>query len=781
MTAFFFVAPLTLLFTFFLQLTHATKMSHVVYLGSHSHGPEPSSTDMDFATNSHHDLLASVMGSHEKAREALIYSYNKHINGFAASLEEKEAQELKKKPNVVSVFSTKVHKLHTTRSYEFLGLEKNIRVRGQSAWIKARFGQNTIIANIDTGVWPESKSFNDKGYGPVPAKWRGNGTCEIDRLPGSKRSPCNRKLIGARVFYKGYEAHEGTVIKSPHSARDIVGHGTHTLSTAAGNFVRGASVLNNGDGTAKGGSPRARVVAYKACWSPTDASGCNEADLLAAFDQAINDGVEVLFVSAGGQRHFAEDLLTDGISIGAYHATAKGIVVISSAGNEGPDPGTVKNVAPWVFTVAASTIDRDFNDNVTLGNNQSIKATGLSSGLPSDKFYPLIRGRDAKLPNVTAQEADLCNAGTLDPNKVRGKILICQRGRSLRPVDKGQNALLAGAVAMILENDGKSGDTVTADPQVLPVSGNTNKSAGTEGTEYYDITKNPVASMGKAKTFLGIRPAPIMASFSSRGPNAIQPSLLKPDITAPGLNILASYSLAASPSNLASDKRRFTFNILSGTSMACPHVAGIVGLLKTRHPDWSPAAIKSAIMTTATTFDNTNNLIRDGVNEKPATPFAYGSGHVRPDLALNPGLVYDLSESDYLNFLCGSGYSDSLVASFNFNKIYKCPRSYKIEDFNYPSISVSVLEAKPVTVTRTVTNVGRASTYKATVQAPKGVKVVVQPETLSFKKTGEKKRFKVTFQTSRLFQNASFPFGELLWTDGKHRVRSPIVVLRSEE
>ncbi|KAF7815678.1 subtilisin-like protease [Senna tora] len=702
--------------------------SYIVYLGSHSHGPNPSSADLDSATNSHYDFLASILGSHEKAKEAMFYSYNKHINGFAALLEDEEAEEIKKKPNVVSVFLSKMHKLHTTRSWEFLGLEKNGRIGRDSAWKIGNYGRNTIIGNIDTG----------------------------------------------------YEAHIGKIPSSERSARDIVGHGSHTLSTAGGNFVRRVSVLNNGNGTAKGGSPRARVAAYKACWSSTDAGGCYDSDLLDAFDHAISDGVDVLSVSIGGNQHFPEDLLTDGISIGAFHAVAKGIVVVCSAGNEGPDPGTVKNVAPWVFTVAASSIDRDFNNNITLGNGQSIKGTSLATGLPSQNFFSIIRAADAKLSNATVEDAQLCNAGTLDPNKVRGKILICQRGRSLRPLDKGQQALLAGAVGMFLESDAKDGDTVTADPHVLATSGSTNKTSGWAGNDYYNTTNNPIAFMDKAKTFLGIKPAPVMASFSSRGPNVIQPKLLKPDVTAPGLNIIAAYTLGASPSNIPSDTRRFPFNVLSGTSMACPHVAGIAGLLKTRYPTWSPAAIKSAIMTTATILDNNNNLIQDGVDEEPATPFAYGSGHVRPDLAIDPGLVYDLKPSDYLDFLCGSGYEETLVASFNHEKHYKCPKSYRIEDFNYPTITVSNPGATPITVTRTVTNVGPPSTYSVNVIAPIGVNVVVQPKVLKFSKTLQKKTFRVVLKTMGLSQSGNTTFGELSWTDGKHRVRSPIVVLQSE-
>ncbi|KAJ1383729.1 Peptidase S8/S53 domain [Sesbania bispinosa] len=539
--------------------------------------------------------------SHEKAKEVIVYSYNKHINGFAALLEQEEASEIAKNPNVISVFLSKEHKLHTTRSWEFLGLEKNGRILANSAWKKARFGENTIIANIDSGVWPEHPSFNDKGYGPVPSKWRGKGVCDIDHHSGSGKNFCNRKLIGARMFSKNYEAEVGRLDPMFRSARDFVGHGTHTLSTAGGNFTRGAHVFGNGNGTAKGGSPRARVVAYKVCWSIRDAGGCHEADILAAFDHAISDGVDVINLSIGMFIPRSQGLLTDGPSIGAFHAVARNIVLVCSAGNDGPQPRTVTNVAPWSFTVAASTIDRDFLSNISLGNKHYLKGASLNRGLPagSRKFYPLILSANARLPNASLEDARLCKAGTLDPNKVRGKYLVCVRSGKISSVGEGQQAANVGAVGVFINNDYKqSGNTLLAEPHILP-GASVNDSDFREGNTDQNNTRNLIAYLSAARTYIGIKPAPIMAGFSSKGPSAMQPLILKPDITAPGVNILAAYSLATGPSNLPSDRRRIPFNVQQGTSMSCPHVAGIAGLLKTLHPNWSPAAIKSAIMTTA--------------------------------------------------------------------------------------------------------------------------------------------------------------------------------------
>ncbi|XP_020227492.1 subtilisin-like protease Glyma18g48580 [Cajanus cajan] len=773
------------LFIFLLGAVHGRRKCYIVYLGAHSHGPSPTSLDLQIATHSHHNLLASIFASEEKAKEAIIYSYNRHINGFAALLEEEEAADIAQNPNVVSVFLSKEHKLHTTRSWEFLGLRRN---RKNSAWQKGRFGENTIIANIDTGVWPESQSFSGKGFGDVPSKWRGGNVCQINKLRGSRRNPCNRKLIGARFFNKAFEAYHGQLDPLLHTARDFVGHGTHTLSTAAGNFVEGASVFAVGNGTAKGGSPRARVAAYKVCWSLTDPASCYGADVLAAIDQAIDDGVDIINLSAGGSYVVTpEGIFTDEVSIGAFHAIARNILLVASAGNDGPTPGSVVNVAPWVFTIAASTIDRDFSSTLTIvngNNNQQITGASLFVNLPPNQAFSLILSIDAKLANATFKDAQLCRPGTLDPTKVNGKIVSCTREGKIKSVAEGQEALSAGARGMVLGNQNQNGRTLLAEPHVLStvtrlaIYANTTPSAFHRTATDDPISSGATIKISGARTLLGRRPAPVMASFSSRGPNLIQPSILKPDVTAPGVNILAAYSLFASASNLLTDTRRgFPFNVLQGTSMSSPHVAGIAGLLKTLHPNWSPAAIKSAIMTTATTRDNTNRRIQDAFAKKMATPFAYGSGHVQPELAIDPGLVYDLDLIDYLNFLCASGYNQQLVSSLNFNRRFTCSGSHKVTDLNYPSITLPNLGLKAVTITRTVTNVGSPSTYTASAQLP-GYNIVVVPNSLSFKKIGEKKTFQVIVQARNVTKQRGYRFGELQWTDGKHIVRSPITVRR---
>ncbi|XP_062079079.1 subtilisin-like protease SBT5.4 isoform X1 [Humulus lupulus] len=757
---------------------------YIVYMGTHSHGLKPSSDDLERATNSHYNLLGSYLGSEEKAKDAIFYSYNRHINGFAALLSKSEAAEIRKHPNVVSVFFSKGMKLHTTRSWEFLGLErKGGHIPSQSIWTKAHLGEDVIIGNLDSGVWHESKSFSEyEGIGPIPSKW--NGICQ----PVVKdKVQCNRKLIGARYFNKGYIAHLKTMNASSippevrkenlFTSRDNNGHGTHTLSTAGGGFVSGANLFGNGNGTAKGGSPKARVAAYKVCWPPLDENSCFDADVMAGFEAAISDGVDIISASVGGP---PIEFFDDSSSIGSFHAVMNNIVVVASAGNEGPDPKTVSNLSPWMVTVAASTIDREFNSYVSLGNKKHLKGVSLSSsGLPSQKFYPLIYGSDAKATNVkNSLLAQFCRPKSLDPKKVKGKILVCLVGDEISTLEKGHQASLAGAVGMILVNHVLIGNEITPESHVLPTS-HLNVTQGKFIFEYLNTTKAPMAYMTRPKTEVGVKPAPFIASFSSRGPNLIQPALLKPDITAPGVHIIAAYSESIGPTDELFDKRRVQFNVISGTSMSCPHVSGIVGLLKTLHPDWSPAAIHSAIMTTARVQDNNKGPMLDW-NMKKATPFQYGSGHIQPNRAMDPGLVYDRTTDDYLNFLCAQGYNETLVKLF-YNKPYKCSKSFTLANFNYPSIAVTNLSSQySVTITRRVKNVGPPSTYKAYVRAPAGVSIYVKPRSLQFSNVGEEKKFEIILKPKVVGNNNNKPkdyvFGQLKWSDGKRYVRSPIVV-----
>lgn len=250
------------------------------------------------------------------------------------------------------------------------------------------------------GVWPESLSFNDGEMGPIPDDWK--GICQNEHDPKFK---CNSKLIGARYFNKGYAAAAGVppVAPSLNTPRDDVGHGSHTLSTAGGSAVNGANAFGYGNGTARGGSPRARVAAYRVCFEPAvDDTECFDADILAAFEAAIADGVHVITASVGGD---PQDFRDDAVALGSLHAVKAGITVACSASNSGPDPGTVTNLAPWVITVAASTTDRDFPAYVVF-NRTRVPGQSLSQAwLRGKAFYPLVASTDVVANGSTADDA----------------------------------------------------------------------------------------------------------------------------------------------------------------------------------------------------------------------------------------------------------------------------------------------------------------------------------------------------------------------------------------
>ncbi|KAG9156849.1 hypothetical protein Leryth_020164 [Lithospermum erythrorhizon] len=778
LTKFSYFFTLLILISLFQSHILASKKSYIVYLGEHSHGAGATAADLQLVTESHHNLLSSFLGSKAKAKESIFYSYKRVINGFAAVLEEDEVAQIAKHPDVLSVFPNEGVKLHTTHSWEFLNLEKNGVIHHNSLWKKARFGEDVIIANLDTGVWPESKSFNDDGFGPVPSKWK--GICQNDN---GANFTCNRKLIGARYFNKGYLAYAkeknislvfDETIGSP---RDHNGHGSHTLSTAAGSFVPGANVYGFGNGTAKGGSPKALVATYKVCWPPIDQNQCFDADIMKAFDMAIHDGVDVLSISLGTK---AAEYSKDVLAIGAFHAVNKGIVVVGSAGNNGPEVGTVGNVAPWIITVGASTIDREFQAYVRLQNGLSLKGMSLSRPMAEERLYPLVTLDQAKTRNDS--EAAFCPMGAFDPKKLKGKILVCRRG-CYEGLPMEEQAARAGAAGMILCNDEVDGNEIRPDRHVLPTT-HINYTDGLLVFKYVNSTIDPSGYITPPTTQLNSKPAPVISSFSSRGPNSITPEILKPDISAPGYKIIAAFSEGIASSEEESDDMNLPFNMISGTSMACPHISGIVGLLKTLHPDWSPAAIRSAIMTTARTRDNNVEPILDNgytpVNSTiqtrlaPASPFSYGAGLVRPNRAMNPGLVYDLTINDYLSFLC---YNKKQLKVFS-NEPYKCPDKLDLLSFNNPSITVPKLGSGLVTVSRTVKNVGGPGNYTARIRNPPGVSVSVEPSVLQFEKIGEEKTFKLSIEARKLHANskAKYVFGQLIWSDGSHFVRSPIVV-----
>lgn len=706
----------------------------------------------------------------------LLYIYETAISGFSAKLNEIQLEKLKKVDGFVSAIQDEMLSLHTTHSPQFLGLRN-----GRGLWNGRSLGSDIIIGIVDTGIWPEHISFHDYPHiSHVPSTWK--GICEA----GTKFSAahCNKKLIGARAFFKGYEAIVGSINETVdyRSPRDSEGHGTHTASTAAGNLVKGADFLSLAKGSARGIRYTSRIAVYKACYS----LGCANSDVLAAIDQAVSDGVDVLSLSLGG---VSRPYYTDNIAIASFRAIANGIFVSSSAGNSGPRDSSVGNTAPWLMTVAASYTDRIFPNSLKLGDGRVFKGTSLHSGKLITKQIPLVYGAAA----AGDQGAEFCIDGTLSPKLVKGKIVVCDKGINNR-VEKGEQVKLAGGAGMVLVNTETEGEELIADAHVLPAI-LVGARAANSIKMYINSTKTNATASIKFEGTVYNDPAPVMAAFSSRGPNSAGPDIIKPDVTAPGVNILAAWPPNISPTGLKTDKKSVKFNIVSGTSMSCPHVTGIAALLKSIHKDWSPAAIKSAIMTTAYVLDNTNNPIQDAAfsgnsNSGSATPFAFGSGHVDPESAADPGLVYDISDNDYLNYLCSLNYTSSQLAIFSSNKGFSCPDDEVLQpgDLNYPSFAVmfsstnnSMENATVVTYKRTLTNVGTLnSTYAVTVIEPSGVSVTVDPKVLNFKTIGEKLSYEVSFSAPLMAERSksddTFSFGSITWESKKYTVRSPIAI-----
>ncbi|XP_010532505.1 PREDICTED: subtilisin-like protease SBT4.2 [Tarenaya hassleriana] len=688
------------------------RKAYIVYMGA-----LPS--DSQYSAMSHHQhILQQVTSSVENS---LVRNYGRSFNGFEAKLTESEREKLSAMEGVVSVFPSMKLSLQTTRSWDFMGFGDNFKRNPE-------IESDIVIGVIDSGIWPESKSFSDKGLSPPPAKWK--GVCK-----GGLNFTCNNKLIGAR-FYVG------------ESARDLSGHGTHTSSTAAGSKVEGASFYGIANGTARGGVPSARIATYKVCEDEL----CDSGSILAAFDDAIADAVDVITISIGGA---PAALDYDPISIAAFHAMDKGILTVNSAGNSGPISGSVGSISPWILTVAASTTDRKFITKVALGNGKELSGTSINGFKLNGTKFPFSYGKSGS-NSCSEDDVRRCKSGCID-STLDGKILVCDQ-----PLLKGSIGSSKPAGVIIQGN--VSRPVISTVPLAfLP------EDQYSLLTSYIKSTAKPEGTILKTETTNGVD-APVMATFSSRGPNTILGDILKPDITAPGVNILAAYSAVATLVPGIDDGRRSSYNFLSGTSMACPHVAGVAAYLKTIHPKWSPSTIKSAIMTTAWPMNASSS---EEVNE-----FAYGSGHLNPTKAADPGLVYEITGDDYLKMLCSANYTAGELKAIA-GRAVSCPEgpNLAIKDLNYPSLSVrfnSSSKPSEITFSRTVTNVGPASsTYKAKVVSSSDLKVEIEPNTLSFKSVGEKKLFivKVSGMSSADFESAT-----LVWSDGSRTVRSPIVI-----
>ncbi|RCV33291.1 hypothetical protein SEVIR_7G078200v4 [Setaria viridis] len=678
----------------------------------------------------------------------LLHAYHHVASGFAARLTRRELDAMSAIPGFLWAHPSEVYELLTTYTPRFLGLDTP-QGDGGGNHSALGFGDGVIIGVPDSGVSPDHPSYSGDGMPPPPARWKGR--CDFDG------AACNNKLIGARSFAFGT------------SPLDEAGHGTHTSSTAAGALVPDANVLGQGRGTAAGIAPRAHVAIYKVC-----GRSCSGDDILAGIDAAVGDGVDVLSISiAGGGPEVP--YYENPIDIGTFGAVEKGILVSIAAGNHGPGASTLYNDAPWMLSVAASTVDRLIGAQVRLGNGLSFDGESLyQPDISPDVFYPLVNAGASWKYN-----AQYCGAGSLDGLDVEGKIVLCYRGGGTGRVAKGEVVKRAGGAGMILANGASDGYSTFADAHALPAS-HVSYAAGEAIKEYISTTAKPVAKIVFRGTVLGAKPAPAMASFSSRGPSLRVPGILKPDVTGPGVNILAAWPVQVGPSSAAGSGPAFNFQ--SGTSMATPHLSGVAALVKSKHPDWSPAAIRSAIMTTADPNDLSGNPIVDE-HHQPASFFLTGAGHVDPDKAVDPGLVYDIATADYVAHLC-SVYASRFVSVIARRNV-DCSAVTVIPDnaLNYPSISVSFppawkSTAAVVEVRRTARNVGKApAVYYPYVDLPSGaaVSVTVTPSSLQFTKVNQEKSFTVSVSRGKSGKGDVVQ-GALRWVSDDHTVRSPISI-----
>jgi subtilisin family serine protease len=732
------------------------------------------------------DVLATV----NKAQ--VTNEYKVVFNGFSAMLTDAEVRALKKNPGVANISADSILQLDTSYTPTFLGLDKPGGLWDQLGG-QDKAGEGIIIGIVDGGIWPEQDSFADRvdengnpsrngsklAYDAPPASWK--GICQTGE--GFSASDCNNKLIGARYFKQPTQTLHWTEFLS---ARDSVagaeghgGHGDHTASTAGGNAHVTAMTNGLSLGKITGMAPRARIAAYKVCWTDgvTGANGCATSNSVAAIEQAVKDGVNVINFSIGPNA--GGGAFNEATEVAFLGAAAAGVFVSASAGNSGPATAPVAHISPWLTTVGNSTHNRTYAGDVALGNGVTVTGASGNANTPS---APLILAKDAGLPGVdpTSASLNLCFgpadsvAPLLDPAKVTGKILVCDRGSNVL-VNKSANGKTAGAVGVIIANTPTSATTILNQAHTISTVHITSAD-GQKVKDYYAATPGATAALNNLRGIVDPNiVAPQMNSSSSRGPNVANANIMKPDVTAPGTDILAAVSADlthaqrdAVAGGAEAPSKDFAF--YTGTSMASPHVAGIAALLKQRHPDWSPAMIKSALMTTAyDTFNDGQNAAVpwDSTARTTGTlPWGQGAGHVAPSVAVDPGLVYDLSTVDYARFLCGLGITNVFGPA-------ACSSVGTIQPYNLnlPSLTAaSVLGIQ--TLTRTVKNVGdAAATYNATAALP-GYTVAVQPATLTLA-PGASGTFTVKLTRTTAPLN-TWVYGKLTWSDGTHTVKSPL-------
>ncbi|CAI5503048.1 unnamed protein product [Closterium sp. Naga37s-1] len=610
---------------------------------------------------------------------SILHSYRYLSNGFAARLSPAQVRRLQRHPAVARVRASVRLYPATTHSPAFLKLPSSLwnasrgGLAGGSAGVAEGAqskGEGVVIGVIDSGIWPEHPSFASQPGVPSPsAPSTFAGACETT----GDFEACTGKVVGARAIYSAFTAERGSIDLTVDylSPRDSFNHGSWAAAGNSGVDVTGKT--GQLIGAASGMAPGALLSIYKVLWrsSAHDASA-PLADVKAAVEQAILDGVDVISISLAGLYDFT-DYFTD---VSYLNALRAGVVMVMAAGNDGRPPTawaswrTVSNFSPFYLTVGASSIGRQFSAVVTMGNRKSLVGAGMGGDARTAAGLPLIDGTTARLGGT--YEGKYCFDGGLDPSMIAGKIVVCVRGTAFI-WQKVQEVTRGGGLAMILINDPK-GDSNLYDniPSTVPVLHLTAKDGAallaymkkTRGVPAPPISpllptlspSSATASIPASFTIRQLPGHPVIASFSSSGPladPADSPAhpyptndILKPDLVAPGL------SLWSAAGGSLEDAGMVTFGLLSGTSMATPHVAGVAALVVQRNPTWSPAQVMSAMMTSAAT---TNNIAKPILLESGAlaTPWEMGAGQINPPGLLDPGLTYDMSAQDLLNFLAG--------------------------------------------------------------------------------------------------------------------------------
>ncbi|CAN5467459.1 S8 family serine peptidase [soil metagenome] len=657
----------------------------------------------------------------------IVHRYTHVFNGISAITPSDNIAAIAGMNGVTGVYLDKVEHPDTDASPTFIGAPTVWKALGG----QKSAGEGVIVGVIDTGVWPEHPSFSDpdpsgKPYAPPPAAPSGHArACEFgSAIPGDAAFTCNNKLIGAYRFMETYDAATGTLPNEFLSARDDGGHGTHTASTSAGNGNVHASIFGVDRGIVSGIAPRAYVIAYKVCGD----EGCYGSDSAAAVEQAIADGVNVInFSISGGANPYG-----DAVELAFLHAYANGIFVAASAGNSGPGLDTTDHRGPWVTTVAASTSNRAFVStvNLTASNGDTLKLKGSS----------IMGGINTPTPVVISPDP-VC--GPQPAGTFTGKIVICTRGAGgLGRVAKGFNVKQAGGVGMFLRNPTVQ-DTET-DNHFLPA-------VHLDAPDGDKLIAFVNAHTGVTATFTpGVKASAqgdIMAAFSSRGGPGQTLGVSKPDVTAPGVQILAG----ASPLHVgqAEGPNGELFQAIAGTSMSSPHVAGAGALLKALHPNWTPGQIKSALMTTATY----KKVVKED-GKTPATSFEYGSGRIDLSAAGDPGITFDASKADY----------EALQAT--------------LWNANYPSFYHPGLPGA-ITVKRTAKDVlGKKTEWELKVKTDKDDWQIIVPDKIKVPANGQTD-FNITVD-ARNVPLGQVRQGMITLTSDKSTLHFPVTFVRSQ-